>query len=181
MVSSPVNTKMLENLRKLDVYFDCANPSCEWLSIKSNHNLGRVDINAAHVLRIPQEELNQLKRIHLKQHCPNIEVPGFSDPLVARYGRTDNLWIRKRRIELTSGTRKKTRHQPETRMDAHDRMSVPQYLDQPTDPSHDQSRVNSSYKFEHNRSILRDMFGDMPQPVPYLAVECMIIRFNFMM
>ena len=31
-------------------------------------------------------------------------------------------------------------------MDAHDRMSVPQYLDQPTDPSHDQSTLNTSYK-----------------------------------
>ena len=133
--------------------------------------MGRVDINAAHVLCIPQEELDQLKRRHLKKHCPNIEVPGFNDPLVARYGRTDNLWIRKRRIEPTSGLRKKARHQPETRMDAHDRMSVPQYLDQPTDPSHDQSTVNSSYKFEHNRSILRDAFGDMLEHMAYFWIQ----------
>ena len=137
-----MNTKMQENLRKLDEYFACESPSREWLSLKGNHELDREDINAAYELSIPQGELDQLNRKHLKKHCPNIEVLDFNDPLVARYARKDNLWVRKLRMELQSGIRKKMRHQPERQ--TCDGMSVPQYLDPPSDPTPDQITVNTN-------------------------------------
>ena len=126
----------------LDEYFACESPSREWLSLKGNHELDREDINAAYELSIPQGELDQLNRKHLKKHCPNIEVLDFNDPLVARYAKKDNLWVRKLRMELQSGIRKKMRHQLERK--ACDGMPVPQYLDPPSDPTPDQITVNTN-------------------------------------
>ena len=61
---------------------------------------------------------------------------------MARYASKDNLWVRKIRLDIHRKYAKKLCRQPEHQI--YDGISVPQYLDPPSDPTPDQITVNTN-------------------------------------